>query len=207
MCHHDSTPQVASILTPKPQYKVANSKAFVQRIMLKTLHLPAVTVSGQSLSPVFICATSNVAQLYKFDFDPWTRCQAPDDSAPTSFWVENSAVIIICPRFEQQLKPQPVFSPGGPTDVYCPLVRGNMFVGKSFPLVRYQCYDLVRQIVKLYLQGIGLGPATEPREAIDWNECVALGYEGQSLSPSERNAMNVVYYAACESSLTYLFEV
>ena len=77
-------------------------------------------------------------------------------------------------------------------------MRHNVFVGKSSPLVGYQNYDLVRQIVKLYLQGAGLGSATDPREVEDWNECIGLGDEGQPLSLSERNAMNLVYYAACK---------
>ncbi len=172
-------------------------------MMANIPYLKPVTISSRQESPVFMCATPTVAAKSGLETDPWVHCTKstrPDERATTSYWLEDSATVIICPAFLRDLRPEPPLTPDGPRDVYCPIVRQNLFVGRSFPLVRYQVYDLIRQLVKLYLQGGALGPETEPREEVDWNSCVGLGYGGSGLGPSERNPMNYVYYAACEWS-------
>ena len=95
---------------------------------------------------------------------------------------------------------QPSFAPGGPQDIYCPSVQNNVFLGQSDPLVKYQSYDLVHQLVHLYLQSDALTSETEPKEVLDWNGCVALGWASSEGSLSVRNAFNLVYYVACKSS-------
>ena len=134
-------------------------------------------------------------QTYDVGFDPVERCV---ESGKTSFWAGKDTVIVfLCPSFAT-LASQPAFSPGGPKDVYCPVVRENVFLGQSDPLVRYQSYDLVHQLAHLYLQGRGLTGETVPKEVTDWNGCVALGWAPYEGTPSVKNPFNLVYYAACE---------
>ncbi len=128
-------------------------------------------------------------QKFDIGYDPLEHCV---EIGATSFWATDTAIIFLCPRFST-LRPQPVFS--GPRDIYCPLVRDNVFVGQSDPLVNYQSYDLVHQLAHLYLQGDGLTSQTVPREVTDWNSCVGMGWA------SVRNPFNLVYYIACEFRL------
>lgn len=177
-------------------FKSNESITSVYNIMANISHLQPVIESSQQRSPLFMCATPKVAEKYQMQTDPWMQCTKPtlpDERATTSYWLEASTTVIICPAFLRDLKPAPLLTPDGPRNVYCPIVLHNLFVGRDFPLVRYQVYDLIRQLVRVYLQRGALGPETEPREEVDWNSCVGLG-----LRPSERNPMSYVYYAACE---------
>lgn len=82
-------------------------------------------------------------------------------------------------------------------------MRDNVFLGQSDPLVRYQNYDLVHQLAHLYLQDGGLTSQTQPKEVMDWNGCVNLGWAPFEGGPSARNPFNLVYYAACEWCLVH----
>ena len=170
--------------------------------MTKILHLPQVQIAGQLQDPNFTCATRDIGEKYAehLGYDAYTRC-TQGTNPPTSFHAANTAIVFICPSFSQ-LRPQPPFTPGAPMDVYCPIVRNNVFVGQSSPLIRYQSYDLVHQLVHLYLQDTALAADTTPPEVFDWNECVKLMAVPPPWSPSCRNPFNLVYYTAREYAIS-----
>ena len=58
----------------------------------------------------------------------------------------------------------------------------------------------MHQLVHLYMQNEALTSETEPKEVMDWNGCVGLGWAPFEGSPSVRNPFNLVYYAACKCS-------
>lgn len=178
-------------------YKSNIFKTFLHSFMMEIMHLSSVPVPGRYQDPIFVCAQPNMDPTYNIGYEPLARCA---ETAATSFWAKNTALIFLCPSF-MTLGPRPVFSPGGPLDIYCPLVRNNVFVGQSNPLVKYQSYDLVHQLAHLYLQDRGLTNETVPKEVMDWNSCVGLGWAPFEGSPSVRNPFNFVYYIACECLL------
>ena len=130
-------------------------------------------------------------------YEPLQRCA---ETRVASFWAIDTAIVFFCPRF-LTLGAQPVFTPGGPKDIYCPLVHNNVFLGQSSPLVNYQSYDLVHKLAHLYLQRGGLNEETVPKEVLDWNSCVGLGWAPFEGGPSVRNPFSLVYYVACECCL------
>lgn len=144
----------------------------VQKLMTNILHLPITQAAGRDQVPTFVCAKRGMQQKYDIGYDPLDRCI---DTGVTSFWAKDTVIVFICPSFTN-LAFQPVLTPGGPQDVYCPVVQNNVFLGQSDPLVKYQNYDLVHQLAHLYLQNQGLTSQTDPKEVIDWNGCVGLGW-------------------------------
>ena len=188
---------ISSIHGYTAMYKSNVFKPYIQSLMTNILHLPATYAAGRDQDPAFVCAKPNIGQKYNLDYEPLDRCA---QTAVSSFWAKNTALVFLCPSF-WTLKAQPVFTPGGPRDIYCPVVSNNVFVGQSNPLVKYQSYDLVHQLAHLYLQGGGLTGETQPKEVMDWNSCVGLGWTPSQGGPSVRNPFNLVYYAACEYSL------
>lgn len=183
---------IASIHGYAAMYKTNIFKPFLQNLMSNILHLPSTEAAGRAQQPAFVCAAPDMEQKYDIGYDPFVRCQRTE---ATSFWAKDTVLVFICPSFTS-LPFQPVFTPGGPQDIYCPVVQNNVFLGQSDPLVRYQSYDLVHQLAHLYLQDGGLTSETEPKEVSDWNGCVGLGWTPIEGGPSVRNPFNLVYYAA-----------
>lgn len=188
---------IASVHGYTAMYKTNIIKPFLQNLMTSILHLPSTKAAGRDQNPTFVCAKPDMEQRYDIGYDPFVRCERTE---VTSFWAKDTAYVFICPSFTL-LPFQPVFTPGGPQDIYCPVVQNNAFLGQSDPLVRYQSYDLVHQLAHLYLQDGGLTSETEPKEVMDWNGCVALGWTPIEGGPSVRNPFNLVYYAACKCRL------
>lgn len=162
----------------------------LHELMSNILYLNGIQVAGRDQKPNFICVNQHMESGLDNGIDALEYCK---ETKVTSFWVKDTTIIFLCPSFTD-LPLQPAFSPHGPWDIYCPVVQHNMFPGVSDPLVKYQCYDLVYQLAHLYLESAGLTNETVPKEALDWNGCVALG------SGSGRNAFNLVYYTACKLS-------
>lgn len=177
-------------------YKSNVFKSFLHGIMTNILHLPTTHAAGRDQTPAFVCVKPNMEEKYDIGYDPLHRCT---DTGVASFWAKNTAYIFLCPSFTS-LPFQPVFTPGGPQDIYCPVVHNNVFLGQSNPLIKYQSYDLVHQLVHLYMQSEALTSETVPKEVMDWNGCVGLGWAPFAGSPSVRNPFNLVYYAACKCS-------
>ena len=175
-------------------YKSNAFKDYIHSVMTQILHLSNTHVTGRSPEPTFVCVKPNMEQEYDIGYEPLHRCA---DTGVASFWAKDTAFVFLCPSFTA-LAFQPVFTPGGPRDIYCPIVRNNVFLGQSNPLVRYQNYELVHQLVHLYLQGDGLTSETEPKEVMSWNGCVGLGWAPLLGSPSVRNPFSLVYYVACK---------
>lgn len=164
--------------------------------MTDILHLSETQAAGRAQEPVFVCAKPDMGQEYNIGYDPLDGCAR---TGVNSFWAKDTTLVFLCPSFTT-LEFQPVFSPGGPRDVYCPVVQNNVFLGQSDPLVKYQSYELVHQLAHLYLQDGGLTGQTDPKEVMDWNGCVGLGWTPLEGGISVRNPFNLVYYAACEWS-------
>ncbi|KAM0802698.1 hypothetical protein BDR22DRAFT_819789 [Usnea florida] len=160
--------------------------------MANILSLPVVQVAGRDQEPTFVCTKQGMSQQYDIGYDPLDRCA---QTGATSFWAKDTVLVFLCPSFAG-LKAQPSFTPGGPGDIYCPLVKNNVFVGQSDPLVKYQRYDLVHQMAHLYLRNGGLTSQTTPKEVTDWNSCVGLGWTLSEGCPSVKNPFNLVYFVA-----------
>ena len=174
-------------------YKSTIFVPFLQNLMANILRLPVAQAAGRDQEPTFVCTKQGMSQHYDLDYDPLDRCF---QTGVTSFWAKDTTLVFLCPSFAG-LKAQPSFTPGGPSDIYCPLVKNNVFVGQSDPLVKYQRYDLVHQMAHLYLQNGGLTSQTIPKEVTDWNSCVGLGWMPSERSPSVKNPFNLVYFVAC----------
>ena len=172
---------------------------FLQGLMNNILHLAVIQAGGRDQEPTIICVQPGMGQKYDIGYDPLERCA---QTGAESFWAKDTAFVFLCASFTA-LKFQPVFSPDGPRDIYCPLVQNNVFVGQSDPLVKYQSYELVHQLAHLYLQDAGLTSETEPKEVTDWNSCVGLGWTPFDGGVSVKNPFNLVYYAACEYLLVH----
>ena len=175
-------------------YKSNIFMSFLQHLMTNILHLPITQAAGRDQEPTFVCAKPNIRQKYDIGYEPLDRCT---ETGVTSFWAKDTVLVFLCPSFTT-LAFQPVFTPGGPRNIYCPVVQENVFLGQSDPLVKYQSYDLVHQLAHLYLQRESLTSETEPKEVMDWNSCVALGWAPLDGGPSVKNPFNLIYYAACE---------
>lgn len=180
-------------------YKSNIFKPFLQVLMGNILHIPVTQVAGRDQEPTFVCAKPNMRQVYDIGYEPLERCA---ETGVTSFWVKDTVLVFLCPSFTM-LKFQPVLTPGGPSNIYCPVVQQNVFLGQSDPLVKYQNYDLVHQLAHLYLQDASLTSETQPKEVKDWNSCVGLGWAPFEGGPCVRNPFNLVYYAACEYCLVH----
>ena len=169
--------------------------------MTNILEIRPVMIDGKKQTPNFVCVTRDIGEKYTplLGYDPWIRCK---EDPITSFHAANTANIFMCPNFPK-LKPDPPFSPGSPTSIYCPIVQKNLFVGQPNPLVQYQGYDLLHQLFHLYLQDASLTPSTSPPETQNWNACVGLPFVPLLSSPSSRNPYNFIYYIACEWSLFF----
>lgn len=188
---------ISSIHGYTAMYKSNIFKAFLQTLMSKILHLPVTQAAGRDQEPTFVCAKANMEQKYAIGYDPLDRCAR---TGVTSFWAKDTAIVFLCPSFTT-LGFNPSFTPHGPVDIYCPLVQNNVFLGHPDPLVRYQSYDLVHQLVHLYLQDGALTSQTEPKEVMDWNSCVGLGWTPFEGGPTVKNPFNLVYYVACKCRL------
>ena len=174
-------------------YKSNIFENFLHGLMTNILHLSNTYAAGRAQEPVFVCAKPNMEQKFNIGYDPLDRCT---ETGVASFWAKDTALVFLCPSFTT-LAFQPALSPDGPKDIYCPVVQNNVFLGQSDPMVKYQSYELVHQLAHLYLQDVGLTSETEPKEVMDWNSCVGLGWTPLEGGASVRNPRNLVYYVAC----------
>ena len=151
---------------------------------------------GTYLEPRFACATEDMAGRYDYlhlGYDPWQRCltHTPEGIFPAAFYAEGTAYTFLCPVY--------FFQPPMPLISHCPSVdveSANMFVGNQNLFCRqYQVYTLVYYLTRFYLGVDALGANTNPREQIDWNDCVF----NLNARDSVRNPTNMELYIARKS--------
>ena len=146
---------------------------------------------GQLSSPIFSCVSQNSAKIYdylKLDYDPWTKCQTggPDSTPLQAFYAEGTAYIFLCPAL--------FVHPTTTTGYHCPSVTRNEFSGDAGSFYQnYQTYILLYHLIRFYLGHNALDDTTDPREQLDWNNCVGL-----SLLDSVLNPTNLQIYLACK---------
>ena len=170
-------------------YKSNSFKVFLHKLMNNILNEANTKVAGREEEPSFVCVTPNMEHKYDIGYDHLRHCT---DTGVTSFWAKS--FVFLCPNFLDD-DVYPDFGPSGPYNIYCPAVQNNVFLGQSDPLIKYQSYDLMHQLVGVYLQRSALTSQTVPKAVADWNGCVGLG--GESI----RNPANFVYYVACKCHL------
>ena len=142
-------------------------------------------------APRFACVGQQSAQTYKnlnLGYDPWQRCLAgsPSRNPIPAFYAEETAYIFLCPAFFVQ--------EGKPDRPHCPIVHENRFAGDpNIFYKRYQVYTLLYSLLRFYLGDDALNANSDPREELDWNNCVRL----DTLN-SVRNPTNLQLYMASE---------
>ena len=148
-------------------------------------------------APRFACVDPQSAQTYKsldLVYDPWQRCLAgsPRRNPLPAFYAEETAYIFLCPAFFAQ--------EDKPDRPHCPVVDENRFAGDpNIFYKKYQVYTILYNLLRFYLGDNALSADTDPREELDWNNCVRLNPEN-----SVRNPTNFQIYAASESHLFLL---
>ena len=140
--------------------------------------------------PRFACATTESRNQYGFlnlGYDPLVRCSTRVEGLHVrAFYAQRTAYIFLCPTFfGQSLQP---------VGRHCPTVEDNEFSSGANPFYRtHQVYTLLGEMVRLYLGTSSLSQLSDPKETVDWNQCVE--YSGVD---SCRNPANYILYAACE---------
>ncbi|KAL6716397.1 hypothetical protein ACLMJK_005963 [Lecanora helva] len=152
-----------------------------------------VHVPRNWIPPTFVCVAQDTAAYYShldLPYDPWWRClRPPQDGRPNeAFYVDWTPLIFVCPDFfKKTLAPQPSRGSSG-----CPKTINNQFIGDENAFYKaYQTYILLYQLIRFYLRSKGLGPATVPREAFDWNVCVSYSARASIVNPT-----NILLYIA-----------
>ncbi len=191
-------PKADTVLGTTSATFAAMFKSFTSIIKVQTLFEnilnQAPLSAGRNIR--FFCATSYMSAREKdsLGYDPWAICT---ELRVTSFWRKDN-LIWVCPSF-MSLPPQPALGPQVKVDKECPIVFDNRFYGKINDFINYQCYDIVRQLVYVYLQDQALDATTIPRGELDWNACIRSRIVDPNGAVSLRDPMNYVYYAACMS--------
>lgn len=143
-------------------------------------------------SPRLACVTEDSAKLYDYlnlGYDPWHRCLVggPRSTPIQAFYAEDTVYAFLCPAFFVQ--------PRMSTENHCPSVTDNEFSGDSGIFYRnYQTYILLYQFIRFYLGDNALTKHSDPREQLDWNNCVRLDTLNSVLNPT-----NLQIYIACKS--------
>ena len=141
--------------------------------------------------PRLSCVTEESARLYGYldlDYDPWQRCLVggPRSTPIQAFYAEDTIYTFLCPAFFVQ--------PSTPKRKQCPSLTNNRFSGDPGKLYRnYQTYIMLYQLIRFYLGDNALTAYTDPKEQLDWNECVGLNTVDSVLNPT-----NLQIYAACK---------
>lgn len=189
-----NTPNVAF----KAMFKTADAALDVHNLMMSIISEKPIHSDQGDLFPEFACATPRLSKEYidYLGYDPWKIC---GDLDTTSFWRKTN-LIWICPAF-LVLEVRPQHLPAVQTNPNCPILLGNAFLGNIERFVKFQSYELLYHLIRMYLQHNCLGPDHVPREATDWNECIRSRIEDPVGMFSIRNPMNYIYYTACEYSM------
>lgn len=133
-------------------------------------------------NPRISCVTEDSAILYDYlnlGYDPWHRCLVGGSrSTPIqAFYAEGTIYTFLCPAFFVQ----PPISKG----IHCPSVTNNRFSGDAGIFYRnYQTYILLYQLLRFYLGENALTSHTDPKEQLDWNDCVRLNTLNSVLNPT-----------------------
>ena len=154
-------------------------------------------------SPRLSCVTEDSARLYShlnLDYDPWHRClvAGPRSTPIQAFYAEGTIYTFLCPAF--------FVRPPTPARSHCPSITDNNFSGDpEIFYLKYQIYILVYQLSRFYLGDNALTDHTNPKEQLDWNDCVDLNTLNSVLNPT-----NLQIYVACKeshskSSIKHLF--
>lgn len=146
-------------------------------------------------TPRLSCVTEDSSKLYDYlnlGYDPWHRCLVggPRSAPIQAFYAENTVYTFLCPAFFVQ--------PPMSTRDHCPSVTNNRFSGDSGVFYgNYQTYILLYQLIRFYLGDNALTSHTDPKEQLDWNDCVGLNMLNSVLNPT-----NLQIYIACRQSST-----
>lgn len=136
------------------------------------------------------CVTVDSAKLYGYlnlGYDPWHRCLVggPRSTPLQAFYAEDTVYTFLCPAFFVQ--PQV-------STYHCPSVTDNTFSGDSGLFYqKYQTYILLYQLIRFYLGDNALTSYSDPKEQLDWNDCVRLDTLSSVLNPT-----SLQIYIACE---------
>lgn len=77
---------------------------------------------------------------------------------------------------------------------HCPSVKSNLFSGNPEIFYRnYQTYIALYHLIRFYLGHNALTDDTDPKEQLDWNDCVGLSSVDSVLNPT-----NLQIYIACK---------
>ena len=145
--------------------------------------------------PRLSCVTEDSVNLYKYlnlDYDPWQRClvAGPDSTRAEAFYAEGTVYTFLCPAFFTQAAMV--------SGKHCPSVTNNKFSGDSGIFYRnYQTYTMLYQLIRFYLGNDALSSDTDPKEQLDWNNCVGLNMLNSVLNPT-----NLEIYIACKLSIS-----
>lgn len=137
-------------------------------------------------SPRLSCVTQESARIYHYlnlEYDPWYRCVSESRQA---FYAEGTSYIFLCPAFFAQ--------PPMSEKKHCPSVKSNLFSGNPEIFYRnYQTYIALYHLIRFYLGHNALTDDTDPKEQLDWNDCVGLSSVDSVLNPT-----NLQIYIACK---------
>ena len=142
-------------------------------------------------SPRLSCVTEDSAKLYDYlnlAYDPWHRClvAGPRSSPTQAFYAEDTIYTFLCPAFFVQ----PRISIAN----HCPILVANRFSGDPGIFYQnYQTYIMLYQLIRFYLGHNALTSYTDPKEQLDWNDCVQLNMLDSVLNPT-----NLQIYVACK---------
>lgn len=120
-------------------------------------------------------------------YDPWHKCLVggPRSTPLQAFYAEDTIYTFLCPAFFVQ--PQV-------STFHCPSITDNTFSGDPGLFYRnYQTYILLYQLIRFYLGDNALTSRSDPREQLDWNDCVRLDTLNSILNPT-----NLQIYTACK---------
>ena len=178
----------------KAMFKKVTTAAQVSRVIRSIMYRSFDGPGSKKVT--FVCVTPDVSvqEKYSLSYDPWAIC---NEEKSTSFW-RNDNLIWLCPTF-LSLPPAPLIGASKPppsNNNQCPFVFDNRFFGRVDGFSNYQIYDIIRQLVYVYLQDQALNATTIPRGETDWNACIRSRLVDSDGSVSLRDPMNFVYYVA-----------
>lgn len=144
-------------------------------------------------APRISCVAPGSAQMYKtldLSYDPWQKCWQEKPSP--GFYAEGTAHIFLCPAF---------FALEDSNDhPNCPNVLDNKFSGDPVKFFKgYQIYTLLYFLIRFYLGHNALDNSSDPREQLDWNNCMSLVLN--MVVDAVRNPTSIQLYVACRSAL------
>lgn len=133
-------------------------------------------------TPRLSCVTEDSARIYgylRLGYDPWHRCLVggPRSTPTQAFYAEGTIYTFLCPAFFVQ--------PPTSTEDHCPSVTDNRFSGDSGIFYgNYQTYMMLYHLIRFYLGDNALTDHTDPKEQLDWNDCVRLNVLNSVLNPT-----------------------